>query len=122
MTNSQRLSLVRTALRRWIASRDEPAEHSSEPIAEAMLICNGFYRGRRFRCGAYHAVWFIEEDELKVFHADGRLAERLDSDAVEQLAGAGRTPVEMTADEPHTVPFPARQAEEGTAAEHRRAA
>ncbi len=38
-----------------------------------MLIRNEFYVGRRFYTDSHLAVWFIEEDELKIFNADHQL-------------------------------------------------
>ena len=40
-------------------------------IQETILICDGFYCGRRFCSASYHAVWFIEENELKFYGPDG---------------------------------------------------
>ena len=42
-----------------------------DPIEEAILIRDGFYCGRRFRCGPLEAVWFIEEDQLKIYNQQG---------------------------------------------------
>ncbi|GIW96871.1 MAG: hypothetical protein KatS3mg111_0204 [Pirellulaceae bacterium] len=39
----------------------------SFPMRETMLIRSGLYCGRRFGCGSYQAVWFIEEDEVKFY-------------------------------------------------------
>ena len=42
-----------------------------DPIEEAILIRDGFYCGRRFQCGELKAVWFVEEDQLKIYDQEG---------------------------------------------------
>lgn len=77
MTNSQRLALVRACLVQWLADRREPGESSAgseHPIlGESVLIRNEFYCGRRFHTAEHQAVWFIEEDELKIYRNSGEL-------------------------------------------------
>jgi hypothetical protein len=84
MTNSQRLAKVRSALRQWVAmqvhelakSNDHATDNASiHPKFghESLLIRRGFYCGRRFEFHPYHAIWFLEEDQLKIFAADDRL-------------------------------------------------
>jgi hypothetical protein len=41
---------------------------------ETILIRDGHYCGRRFDVEDGHAVWFMEEEQIKFFRADGRLA------------------------------------------------
>src|SRR5437867_1836320 len=41
---------------------------------ETILIRDGIYCGRRFDVEKGHAVWFLEEEQLKFFRDDGRLA------------------------------------------------
>jgi len=41
---------------------------------ETILIRGGHYCGRRFDVENGHAVWFMEEEQIKFFRADGRLA------------------------------------------------
>lgn len=89
MTNSQRLSAVRTALRKWIADRHGDQDDCGKPLSEAMLIRDGYFCGRRFRFQLYHAVWFLEEDEVKILGSDGTVVGRLDADAIDTLAQAG---------------------------------
>jgi hypothetical protein len=86
MTNSQRLAAVRTALRQWIAERHPGRDDSGKPLSEAMLIRDGYFCGRRFRFQLYHAVWFIEEDEVKILGPDGAIAARLSSQEIDALA------------------------------------
>ncbi len=82
MTNSQRLAKVRSRLLQWIANeasgsaQDDSASHiCSEPtiLRESILIRDDFFCGRRFYTANYYAVWFIEQDELKIYDKDGRL-------------------------------------------------
>ncbi|MCG8652422.1 MAG: hypothetical protein MI861_21455 [Pirellulales bacterium] len=80
MTNSQRLALVRDRLRQWIADQgDSSASEGNDPSLanpirnESILIRDGFYCGRRFDLGAYRAVWFLEEDQLKIYARGGDL-------------------------------------------------
>lgn len=47
------------------------------PVAEAMLIRGGFFCGRRFERDGLQAIWFVEENEIKVYGRDGAIAEVL---------------------------------------------
>lgn len=84
MTNSQRLATVRARLTQWLSDRPRPEESPEEAdqsiIRESILIRNEFYCGRRFHTADYHAVWFIEEDELKIYRNGGELEAVLSSD------------------------------------------
>jgi hypothetical protein len=40
---------------------------------QSLLIRDGNYCGRRFEAHHGHALWFFEEDQIKVFGADGRV-------------------------------------------------
>jgi hypothetical protein len=88
MTNSRRLAEVRARLLRWIADQapsansetradakatDEGLSPDSPVMRESILIRDGFYCGRRFHTDQHRAVWFIEEDELKIFDHQDRL-------------------------------------------------
>lgn len=78
MTNSQRLSAVRQQLQTWFT-----AQSSTQPweIRESILIREGFYCGRRFDFAGYRAVWFVEEDQVKIYGPDGALAEAFQASA-----------------------------------------
>ncbi len=43
-------------------------------LIETILIRDGYYCGRRFECDGFSAVWFVEENELKVHHRDGSVS------------------------------------------------
>ena len=45
----------------------------TDSVGESILIRNGLFCGRRFRCSGYQVVWFIEEDEIKFFSPCGDL-------------------------------------------------
>lgn len=85
MTNSHRLANVRACLLRWLADQKDESDQQAvaeqdilefkSPIQrESILIRDEFFVGRRFHTEHHDAVWFIEEDELKVYHSDGQLA------------------------------------------------
>jgi hypothetical protein len=42
-------------------------------LRESILIRDDFFCGRRFYTADHHAVWFIEQDELKIYDTDGDL-------------------------------------------------
>ena len=72
MTNSQRLQTIRNRLLTWIAASTD--DHRIEKvIRETVLIRDDFFVGRRFYTEAHSAVWFIEEDKLKIFDTDNQL-------------------------------------------------
>ncbi|GEM_PF-734073 len=74
MTNSQRLAAVRERLRAWYEARTQHAETPWE-IAESILIRDGFYCGRTFRFADFRAVWFLEEEQVKIYDTAGALLE-----------------------------------------------
>ena len=73
MTNSQRLATIRNRLLSWIAESD-PQSAGAQIVRETLLIRDDFYVGRRFYTDSHSAVWFIEEDELKIFDSEKHLA------------------------------------------------
>ena len=73
MTNSQRLAIVRTCLLRWLQQNDENAAGAETILRESILIRNEFYCGRQFHTAHHHAIWFIEEDQLKIYDADRQI-------------------------------------------------
>lgn len=46
-------------------------------LQETLLIAGGHYCGHRFTCSGASAVWFVEEDQIKIYSADGSLLESL---------------------------------------------
>jgi len=74
MTSSERLANVRQRLLQWIADTDSAGASDAAAATitgESILIRDDFYVGRRFRTARYRAVWFMEEDQLKIYDADG---------------------------------------------------
>lgn len=58
-------------------------------VIETLLIRDGYYCGRRFYCDGYQAVWFVEENQIKYFDAQGQLVKK--SGKVPQPQAARRT-------------------------------
>jgi len=52
------------------AGMPQPAEFS-----ESILIKGGNYCGRRFVGEGGHAIWFVEENQLKLYASDGQLTQ-----------------------------------------------
>ena len=77
MQHADTLDRIRRTIRGVFAELGSGQELA---ISEHILIRSDQYCGRRFRCGAFAAVWFIEEDEIKVHGSDGTV--------VRVLAGA----------------------------------
>lgn len=78
MTNSQRLATIRARLCHWLsqqmdssASADDASDTAKSGILrETILIRDEFFVGRRFFANSHYAVWFIEEDQLKIHQSD----------------------------------------------------
>ncbi len=94
MTNSQRLATVRDCLVRWLADQssqmttDGSVGMQPNPIlGESILIRDGFYCGRRFHLAEHRAVWFLEEDVLKIYSHSGELECVLASEQIGQRGG-----------------------------------
>jgi hypothetical protein len=67
---------VTEAVRRRVA--EIFAQHGNDPpqeLRETILVSDGAYCGRRFDAPHGHAIWFVEEDQLKFYHPDGSVAE-----------------------------------------------
>jgi hypothetical protein len=50
-------------------------------LHESILIRDGAYCGRRFESPAGHAIWFVEEDQLKFYRPDGSVVRVVDTAA-----------------------------------------
>jgi hypothetical protein len=46
-------------------------------IEESIMIRQGVYCGRRFQAATGYAIWFVEENQIKVFEDGGRLVDVL---------------------------------------------
>ena len=77
MTNSQRLATVRQAFLHWLRDAGVDAcsdGHDTSLIQhESVLIRDELFCGRKFIAKDHHAVWFIEEDVVKIHLSDGQL-------------------------------------------------
>lgn len=83
MGHTELLSLVRQVV------RGKFQDHGGDPdaeLAELILIRNGEYCGRKFQTAGterpLQAVWFCEEDQLKIYGPESSLVE-----VVEGLSG-----------------------------------
>lgn len=97
MTNSQRLANVRKAFQHWLAEHAGSAAEDggdgrpeSRLAGESILIRGGFYCGRRLDASTHHAVWFVEEDELKVYEATGQLVCSMQTGEISRWAAQQR--------------------------------
>jgi hypothetical protein len=69
------------AIRNVVQSRFAAFGVSSEnEFSETILVRDSHYCGRRFGCGGWRAVWFVEEQVVKFFDADGGFRENLNLD------------------------------------------
>ncbi len=66
---------TREFVRKWF---ERLGANDEVPIAETLLIRNGYFCGRRYRNERHEAVWFFEEDQLKIYRADGSVAHVFD--------------------------------------------
>lgn len=85
MTNSQRQSKARQCFLHWLTLQNELTPNQSI-IREGMVIREDFFLGRRFVTEAFDAIWFIEEDQLKVFGTDGSVLAVMDKTAIDDCA------------------------------------
>jgi hypothetical protein len=51
-----------------------------DSIRESILIRDGLYCGRRFETSAGYAIWFVEENQVKIFESAGRVIDVLHLD------------------------------------------
>jgi hypothetical protein len=85
MTNFQRLSAVRDCIKGWITQHTNDSG-ATDPRGETTLIQDGYFCGRRFRFPHHHAVWFLEEDLIKIRDLQGNLLATLQGDQINQTA------------------------------------
>ena len=89
MTPSQQLARARNCVKLCF---QEHVGDATPEFHESIFICDEFYRGRRFRSEILSAVWFAEEDELKVHSADGDCLVSLNAtEMAEMVAAAAET-------------------------------
>ena len=79
---------VTEGVRRLVAHAfDQLGQAEGGEIRETILIRDGYYCGRRFETDSASAVWFVEENQVKFYRADGTVAQVL---APETLAPSVR--------------------------------
>lgn len=112
MTNSQRLATVRLGFANWLAENASPADtgdtdtgqttdrRATLPIRpvtdppyfrESILIRKGFYCGRRLDAGGFEAVWFFEEDQLKIYGPSDELRAVVTGEQIDAMANRENT-------------------------------
>jgi hypothetical protein len=79
MSHSVILERIRHFVQQTFAQIDADAPSA---IRETILVQNGYYCGRRFTCNELHAVWFVEEGELKFYGPDGAVLKVTDTRAI----------------------------------------
>lgn len=67
MAHTHCLETVREMVRACFAELGAGGEAE---MSEHLLIRDELYCGRRFRCEGFQAVWFIEENEVKIYGLD----------------------------------------------------
>jgi hypothetical protein len=73
--------LTETIRRRVVDTFAALGMAGGEELRESILIRDGAYCGRRFETSQAHAVWFVEEDELKFYRPDGSVARVIEAAA-----------------------------------------
>ena len=74
MPNAQLTQFVRRLVADALLSHCGPHENA---VQESIVIRNGVYCGRRFQTAGGYAIWFVEENQVKVFEDGGRLVDVL---------------------------------------------
>ena len=58
------------------------------PMREHILVRDDVYCGRRFIADGLQAIWFVEEDQIKVHDRDGSVARVMSVEEAVRLASA----------------------------------
>jgi hypothetical protein len=74
MPHAQLTQFVRRLVASALPRHCRPEEAA---IEESIMIRQGVYCGRRFQTAGGYAIWFVEENQVKVFEDGGRLLEVL---------------------------------------------
>jgi len=83
MTDQVTLVAIRRQIQQACALR---GLDSTEIPRESVLIRDGHYCGRRFCYEQFEAIWFVEENQLKLHRADGELFATLDVSSEQDAA------------------------------------
>ncbi len=102
MTPSQKLSRARNCV---LAFCREQFPGETIELRDSVFICNEFYRGRRFRSEQISAVWFTEEDQVKIHAPDGTCLATWDADELaERVQGCQAETLPMPSTRPSVMP------------------
>jgi hypothetical protein len=71
MQHSQTLTAIRQIVRDIFAELGQAADCQA---TEHILLRDDVYCGRRFQADGLQAIWFIEENEVKIYAKDGSVA------------------------------------------------
>jgi hypothetical protein len=74
MPHAQMIAAVRHLVADALA---RVAGEGPDSIRESILIREGLYCGRRFETSAGYAIWFVEENQVKIFERAGRVIDVL---------------------------------------------
>ena len=66
-------------------------------ISESLVIRHESYCGRRFRADGFQAVWFIEEDQIKIYDRAGNVVRVTSATAALQPSAAEPPPLRRAA-------------------------
>jgi len=83
-----RLTMNSTHLRRTINAAVADLGHKTKECKESVLIREGYFVGRKFCFEGVRAIWFAEEEIVKLYADDGQLLATLT--VAEQPAGLRR--------------------------------
>ncbi len=76
---------VRDLIRQMLVAKGARCDGIHE---ESLLIRDGAYCGHRISLDGFRAVWFVEEDQIKLFDPAGHLLTTLQPSAAAQLRAA----------------------------------
>jgi hypothetical protein len=85
MHHAEALEAVRKAVRSHFV---ELGADVGFQLNEHILVRHDVYCGRRFFANGLQAIWFVEEDQLKIHARDGTVARVLSSEEAAQRIGA----------------------------------
>ena len=103
MTNSQRQSMARRCFLHWIGEqggsesalapqndlrKETDVSNQDLILREGMVIREDYFLGRRFVTESFNAIWFIEEDQLKIFDDSGKVLQVMQREEINQYAAA----------------------------------
>ena len=85
MQHAEALEAVRRAVRSTFV---ELGANVSFQLSEHILLRDDAYCGRRFFADGLQAIWFVEEDQIKIHARDGAVARVMSIDEAARLTAA----------------------------------